>query len=141
MNDKEAIHPNGDLTDDNNSNIEDYETQHMWINQNNSFYTFVENILQSSPKLEDQNKTNDWRTTNKLEAELVMAYNNNARSNTLYPRTFYALYIGPNDNGASHLIFKMSTKQILTTLKYKLVPMSEDLIEAINKMDTFTTSI
>ena len=44
---------------------------------------------QSSPQLEDQNETNDWKTTDKHEGELVMAYNNNARSNTLYPRTFY----------------------------------------------------
>ena len=37
MNDKKVVHPNGDLTDDNDSNIEDHETQHKWINRNNSF--------------------------------------------------------------------------------------------------------
>ena len=70
-----------------------------------------------------------------------MAYDNNARSNTLYTRTLHALYIGPNDNGTGHLIFKLSTKQILTTLKYKPVPMPEDLIKAINETDSFTTNI
>ena len=69
-----------------------------------------------------------------------MAYNNTTRSNTLYLRRFYTLYIGPNDNGTGHLIFKLSTKHI-PTLKYIPVPMPEDLIEVINEMDTFTTNI
>ena len=56
-----------------------------------------------------------------------MAYNNNAGSNTLYPRTFYALYIGPNDNDIGHLIFKLSTQQLLTTMRYQSVPVSENL--------------
>ena len=70
-----------------------------------------------------------------------MDYNNNAGSNNLYPRIFYALYIGSNDNSTGHLIFKLSTKQILTTMKYKLVPVSEDLIQVINEMNSFTTKI
>ena len=37
MDDKEADHPCCDLTDDDYSNIEDHETQHKWINQNDSF--------------------------------------------------------------------------------------------------------
>ena len=49
INNKEAIHPSGDLTDDNNSNIGDYGTKHKQINRNNSFYTLVENKLQPSP--------------------------------------------------------------------------------------------
>ena len=36
-----------------NSNIENHETQHKQTNQNNSFYTLVDNKLQSSPDLED----------------------------------------------------------------------------------------
>ena len=59
-----------------------------------------------------------------------MAYDNKVRSNVLYPRTFYALYIGPNNNGASHLIYNLSIEQVLTTLKYKPVPIHEDLIKA-----------
>ena len=101
----------------------------------------VENKLQSSPQLEDQNGTNDWKTTNKHKGELVMAYDNNASNKVLYPRTFYALYIGPNDSSTGHLIFKLSTNQILTTPKYKPVTIPDDLIEAINKMDTFTNKI
>ena len=70
-----------------------------------------------------------------------MAYDNNVRSNKLYPRILYALYIGPNNNGTGHLIFKLSTKQILTTMKYKPVPIPEDLIKTINEPDSFTTKI
>ena len=66
---------------------------------------------------------------------------NIVRSNTLGPRTFYTLYIGPNDNGTDHLIFKLSRKWTLITLKYKPVPMPEDLIATINEIDTFTTNI
>ena len=49
MNNKEVVHPSGDLIDDNYSNIEDHETQHKRINRNNSFYNLIENELQSSP--------------------------------------------------------------------------------------------
>ena len=61
-----------------------------------------------------------------------MAYDNNTRSNTFYLRTFYALYIGPNNSGTGHLIFKLSTEQILITSRVKPVPMSKDLIKTIN---------
>ena len=37
-------------------------------------------------------------------------YDTNVDNNTLRPRTFYVLYIGPNDNDNGHLIFKLSTK-------------------------------
>ena len=62
-----------------------------------------------------------------------MANANNAENSTLYPRKFYAFYIGPNNNGISHLIFRPSTKQILTTMKYKPVPVSKNLFKTINK--------
>ena len=104
-------------------------------------FTLVENELHSSPQLEDQNHTNDWKTTNTHEGGLVMAYNNSARINTLYSRTFYALYIGPNNNSAGYSIFKLSTKQILTTPKYKPVPTPEDLIKGISETDSLTTII
>ena len=73
MNNQEALHPSGDIPNDNNNNIEDHETQHKRIKQNNGFYILVENELQSSPQLEDQYETNDWKTSNKHEGELVMA--------------------------------------------------------------------
>ena len=94
-----------------------------------------------APYLEDRNKTYDWKTKNNHEDELVMAYDTNAGSNTLYPRTLYALYIGPNNNGIGHLVFKLSTKQILTTVKYQPVPVSKNLSRTSNETDSFTTKI
>ena len=70
-----------------------------------------------------------------------MAYNTNAENGTLYPRTFYALYIGPHDNGIYHLIFRLSTTQMLTTMKCKPVPVSENLFKSIDEKDTFTNKI
>ena len=89
MNNEEVIHPSDDLTDDNYRKIEDHEIQHELTNQNNSFYTLVENELQSSSHLEDPNKTNDWITTKNHESELVVAYNTNAGNNELHLKTFY----------------------------------------------------
>ena len=51
-----------------------------------------------------------------------MAYDTNPGNNTLYPRTFYALYIGPNNNGIGHLIFELSTKEIF--INYNKIPTS-----------------
>ena len=127
--------------DNNNNNIENHEVQQKQIDWHNRLYNLVKYELQSSPKLEDQNKTNAWKTTNKHEGGLVMIYNNNARNKTLYPRVFYALYIGQNNSGNGHLIFKFSTKQILITPKYKSVPMPQDLIKVTSKIDTFTNKI
>ena len=135
MIDKEAVHPSDNLTDDDYSNIEDHETQNKRTNQNNRFYTRVDNELQSNSQLEDTNKTHDQKTTNNYESRLVIAYN------ALYPKILYVLYIRPKDNGIGHLIFKISTKQILNTMKYQPIPVPEDLLEAINKMDSFTTKI
>ena len=62
------------------------------------------------------------KTTNNHEGELVMAYGNNVRNSTLRPRTFYMICLGPNDNIIGHLIFKLSTKQILITMIDSKVP-------------------
>ena len=118
MNDDKVVHPNDDLTDDDYNNIEDHEIQQGQTNRN-SFYTLVDNKLQSSSHLEDPNETNDWNTTNNHEGELFIADDTNAGNNTLRPRTFYTLYIGPNYNGNGHLIFKPSTNQILVVMKYQ----------------------
>ena len=141
MNDKKVVHPSDDLTNNDYNNIEDYENQHKWTNQNNSYYTLVDNELQSSSHLEDSNGTNDRKTTNNQESDLVMARNTNVENSTFYPRTFYVSYIGPNDNGIGHLIFKLSTKLILTTMKHKPVPVSKNLFKLINEKDTFTIKI
>ena len=144
MNDEEAVHLSNDLTDYEYSNIEDHETQQERTNQNNSFYTLVDNELaQSSPHIEDLNKTYDWKITNNHEGELMMAYDTNAGSEILYQRTFYALYIGPNNDNIGHLIFELSTKQLLTKMKYQPVPVPvpENLFKTINETDSFTTKI
>ena len=70
-----------------------------------------------------------------------MAYNTKVESNTLYLRTFYVLYIGPNNNGIGHLILILSMEQILTTMKYQPVPVPENLFKIINETDSFTTKI
>ena len=70
-----------------------------------------------------------------------MAYNTNTGTDILCPITFYVLHIGPNDNGIGHLIFKLSTRQIVITMKYQPVPVSENLIKAINETDPFTNKI
>ena len=71
----------------------------------------------------------------------MIAYNTSDGSNILYPRTLYTLYVGPNNNGIGHLIFKLSMKQILTTIKYQPVPIHECLFETINETNSFTTKI
>ena len=58
---------------------------------------------------------------------------------TLY--TLYTLYIEPNNNDIGHLMFKLSTKQILTTMKYQPVPVPENLFNTINETNSFTTKI
>ena len=141
MNDEEVVYPSDDLIKDDYSNIEDHEICYKQTNQNNSCYTLVDNKLQLSSHLEDLNETNDWKTTNIHEGELVVAYNTNAGNNTLRPKTFYALYIVLNDNSNGNLIFKLSTKYILITIKYQLIHIPEDLFEAINETDSFNNKI
>ena len=97
--------------------------------------------MQLSPQPEDSKETYDWKSVNNHECELVMAYDTNAENNILYSRLFYVLYIGPNNNSIGHLIFRLLTKDILTTIKYQPVPMLEDLIKAINETDSFTNKI
>ena len=42
--------------------------------------------------------------------KLVMAYDVTADNKTTKPRALYALYIGPNDSGTGHQVFKLATK-------------------------------
>ena len=44
------------------------------------------------------------------------------------------LYVKPNDDGKSHLIYKLSMNQILVTMKYWSVPVPEDLNSSDNKI-------
>ena len=71
----------------------------------------------------------------------MFSYNTNAGNNTLYPRTFYALRIEPNNNSIGHLIFKLSINQILTTTKFKPVLVSENLFKTISETDSFANKI
>ena len=66
--------------------------------------------------------------------ELVLAYDVRVNNKTSRPKAFYALYIGPNDGGTSHSVFKLSTKQIIITPRCKPVPMPGNVIDAVNKM-------
>ena len=75
-------------------------------------------LLHLNSNLEDPNKAGDWKSINSHKCELVIAYKINAGNNILYPRIFYALYIGPNNEGNSYLIYKLSTDQVLVTMKY-----------------------
>ena len=40
--------------------------------------------------------------------ELVMAYDVIFSNKTTDPRAFFALYIGPNDSGTGHTVFKLT---------------------------------
>ena len=50
------------------------------------------------------------------------------------PRAYHALYIGPNDAGTGHSVFKLATKKILVTPRCKPIPMHNDVIKVINQM-------
>ena len=91
--------------------------------------------------LEDLNEADDWKSTNIHKGELVIAYNNNAGNNSLRPRIFYVLYVGLNDDGNIHLIYKLSMDQILFITKYQSVPVLEDPIDMMNKTDSSDNKI
>ena len=44
------------------------------------------------------------------------------------------LYLGPLDNGSGHDMFKLSTKQKISTRKVTLIPMTVEIIERVNIM-------
>ena len=68
-------------------------------------------------------------------------YNTNAGNNKLWPRTFYALYIGPINDSNGHLIHKISTDQLLVTMKYQSVPIPEDLVKVTNTTNSSNNKI
>ena len=51
-----------------------------------------------------------------------------ANNKTARPWAFYILHIGPSNNNTSHIIFILSTKNVVTTPKCKHTPMAEDII-------------
>ena len=66
--------------------------------------------------------------------ELVLAYDVKSNNKTLKLRAFYALYIGPNDRGTGHSVFKLSTKTTIVTLRCKSIPMPDDVIAVVNQI-------
>ena len=66
--------------------------------------------------------------------ELVLAYNVKLDNKTSKPRAFYALYIGSNDKGTDHSVFKLSTKTMIVTPRCKSIPMPDEVITVVNKM-------
>ena len=67
--------------------------------------------------------------------ELVLAYDIKLNNKTSKPRAFYALYIGPNDEGTGHSVFKLSTKAMIVTPRCKPIPMPDDVIAVVNQME------
>ena len=97
-------------------------------------YTITDNKLQSSSDLEDL----DWDSTDSHEGELIIAYDNKVGNKTLCPRTFYALYVKPNQEGNGHLIYRLDMDQIVVTKDYQTVPVPEDLDHtSINDEDQY----
>ena len=116
-------------------NVQQEQTIH------NSLYRLANFELQLNYDPEDLYRTNDWNRTNSHKGKLVIAYNNKVGNETLHPRVFYALYIRPNDTGNGHLIYRLSKDQISITKEYQSVPVSDGLIEAINKINSYGNKI
>ena len=61
-----------------------------------------------------------------------MACNVTFNNITAHPRAYFVLYIGPNNSSSGHIVFKLSTKQLVTTPKCKPKPMAEDIVTVVN---------
>ena len=66
--------------------------------------------------------------------ELVLVYDVLSSNKTSKPRTFYTLYMGPNDGGTGYSVFKLSTKNMIITPRCKPIPMPDNVIEEVNLM-------
>ena len=66
--------------------------------------------------------------------DLLLAYDIRANNKTSQPRAFYVLYIGPSDGGTGHSVFKLSTKKMIITPRFKRVPMPHNVIEVVDKI-------
>ena len=86
--------------------------------------------------LEDLYGTNDWKSINSHKNELIIAYNNKAKNNTLYSKVFYALYIKPNDDSNNHLIYDLLRDKIVVTTNYQSAPIPADLFEPTNRTES-----
>ena len=127
-------------TNDVYSNI-NHKSVQQEQNTHNSLYHLTNFELQLNYDLEDPYRTDDWKRTSSHKGELVIAYNNKVGNKTLHRRVYYVLYIRPNDIGNGHLIYRLSTDQILVTEEYQSVHVPEDLIEAISKTNSSDNKI
>ena len=81
---------------------------------NHNLYTLTDNKLQLSSDLEDL----DWDSTNNHKSYLTIAYNNEVWNKVLCLRTFYVLYVEPNQKGNGHLVHSLDKDQIVATKDY-----------------------
>ena len=102
MNNEKMVCHSDNPTNDVYSNINHKNVQREWTTHN-SLYALAKSELQLNYDLEDLYGTNDWKSTNSHKSELIITYNNKARTNTLHPKVFYALYIKLNDDNNGHL--------------------------------------
>ena len=67
--------------------------------------------------------------------ELVMAYNVTSINMTSHPRAFFVSYIRTNNSFTGHTVFKLSTKQLVTTSKCQLKSMAENIVRVVNDIE------
>ena len=99
-----------------------------------SLYTLATIKLQLSSDLEDL----DWNSTKSHKRELIIAYNNKVGNKTLCSKTFYVLYVKPNQEGNGYLVYRLDMDQIVVTKDYRTVSVPEDLDHtSINDEDQY----
>ena len=102
-----------DCRSDNPTNDVYSNINHKNVQQKRNIYNSVYHLanfeLQLNYDLEESYRTDDWKSTNSHNGELVIAYNDKVGNNTLHVRVFYALYIRANDIDNGHLIYRIST--------------------------------
>ena len=57
-----------------------------------------------------------------------MVYDVTSNNMAAHPRTFFTWCIGSNNGVTGHAVFKLSTKRLVTTPKYKPKHMAEDIV-------------
>ena len=140
MNDDKMDCHNNNPTNVVYSNINHKYIQQEWTTHN-SLYRLGNSEIQLNYDLEESYRTDDWKSTNSHKGELVIVYNNKVGNETLHPIVIYILYIRPNDIDNGHLIYRLSTDQILVTKEYQSVPVSDDLIEGIKETNSHDNKI
>ena len=60
--------------------------------------------------------------------ELMLAYDIKSNNKSSKPRAFHALYIGLNNTGTGHSVFKLATKNRIVPPRCKPILMPDDVI-------------